>query len=103
MLRKKKKTVQTLKLLNGDGQCAYECPLDEYKLPEDAVLNLSNEFYADPEPCEIHRGAIHMRVYAEILDLCPPGTVRKISELDEKTRSYFPPYADSVLIEEETK
>ena len=44
-----------------------------------------------------------MRVYAEILDLCPPGTVRKISELDEKTRSYFPPYADSVLIEEETK
>ena len=103
MLFKKNTTVYTLNLLDRDGKTLYEGPLKEYRLPENAVLELSNEFFSDPEPCEIHRGAVHMRVYMELIDLCASGAPVKIAGLDERTRGYFPPDADRVTITEEKR
>lgn len=103
MLFKKNTTVHTLNLLDRDGKTLYQGPLKEYPLPEKTVLELSNEFFSDPEPCEIHRGAVHMRVYMELIDLCASGAPVKIAGLDERTRGYFPPDADRVTITEEKR
>lgn len=103
MLIKKHKAIPFLKLLDESGQIIYESPLKEYRLPENVVLELSNEFYSDPEPCEIHRGAIHMRVYMELLEICPEGATKRISELDERVQSYFPFETTSIVITEKKK
>ncbi len=67
MFGRKKQTQRILRLWDGAGQPLYDGPLQVFALPEDVVLRLSTEFFADPEPCHIHRAAVHSRV---CLGLC---------------------------------
>jgi hypothetical protein len=62
-----------------------------YDLPvnEDVVIQKSIEFFNDPEPCYIHRGAVLNRLYAEIEHRLAQGPV---SSGDEIVRVLVLPY-----------
>ena len=53
------KTVSQITLYGADEAVLASCPAAEFALPEETVLALSVEYFNDPEPCSIHRGAVH--------------------------------------------
>lgn len=65
MFFKKKTKVPSLELYTG-GIKIYDGPLKDIPLKETMILNKSVEFFNDPEPCHIHRGAVRVRLTAEI-------------------------------------
>lgn len=87
-------------LFNAFGTELLACPVGEYALPESVVLALSVEYFNDPEPCAIHRGAVHKRAMMELLERCPVGTSLSLSSLEAPIRSYFPEEAAVLRIEE---
>ena len=44
----------------------YEGLWDELPLAEGVIIEKSIEFFDDREPCAIHRGAVHVRLLAEL-------------------------------------
>ena len=65
MFFKKKNHVPVLELFSGDKQI-YNGYLKDIPLKEAVILEKSVEFFNDPEPCHIHRGAVRVRLTAEI-------------------------------------
>ncbi|MBQ7797428.1 MAG: hypothetical protein IJ374_12855 [Lachnospiraceae bacterium] len=65
MFFKKKNHVPTLELYAGGTQI-YRGSLKDIPLKEAVILEKSVEFFNDPEPCHIHRGAVRVRLTAEI-------------------------------------
>lgn len=65
MFFKKKNPVPALELYAGE-QKIYDGKLKDIPLKEAVVLEKSIEFFDDPEPCHIHRGAVRVRLTAEI-------------------------------------
>ena len=98
-----RRKVSMLILLDAAGSEISACPVSEYELPEEVVLALSTEYFNDPEPCEIHRGAVHRRAMMELMDKCPAGKTVSLRELPEPMRVYFPARTDSVRIAEEMR
>ena len=47
----------------------YEGYWTELPLAEEIILEKSIEFFNDKEPCAIHRGAVHLRLLAELEQL----------------------------------
>lgn len=63
-------------------------------LREDVILRLSVEFFADPEPCMIHRSAVMSRMYMEMLEYFLRGLdsgkfCHLISELPQRLASFI--------------
>jgi len=103
MFGKKKsprKNAPRIVLLRGDGSELFSCLSGDYELPESVVIALSIEYFSDPEPCEIHRAAVHKRAIMELLDHCEPGTDVAIAGLPEPMPSYFPEEAVQIRIAE---
>ncbi|MBQ7839766.1 MAG: hypothetical protein IJ390_04670 [Lachnospiraceae bacterium] len=50
----------------GEEKVLYEGKLEELPLREDVILAKSEEFFHDPNPCYIHRGAVSIRLYLEL-------------------------------------
>jgi hypothetical protein len=48
------------------GHTVFDDRIERMTLPEDVILSLCLEFFADPAPCEIHRGAAVSRALSEI-------------------------------------
>ena len=69
-LKAKKKRYLTV---TQDETLLYEGLWNELPLTEEVILKKSIEFFNDREPCAIHRGAVHMRLLAELEQLfsCP--------------------------------
>ncbi len=65
MFFKKKNHVPVLELYAG-GEKIYGGFLKDIPLKETVILEKSVEFFNDPEPCHIHRGAVRVRLTAEI-------------------------------------
>lgn len=65
MFFKKKTHVPSLELYHEHIKI-YDGPLKDIPLKEAVILNKSVEFFNDPEPCHIHRGAVRVRLTAEI-------------------------------------
>ena len=97
---KSKKAVPLLTLFDESGRAFLYCPLSDYVLPEESVLALSLEFFNDPEPCEIHRAAVHKRAMMELMAHCPAGSVRPVSEMAPSEQSYFPEGTAAIRMEE---
>lgn len=77
-----------------NGGTLLRCKLTSVPLREDVVLRLSVEFFADPEPCMIHRSAIMSRMYMEMLeyflrDLDRGKSCHLISELPQRLASFI--------------
>ena len=62
---KKKSHLPSLELF-ADGVKLYSGLLKDIPLKEAVILEKSMEFFNDPEPCHIHRGAVRVRLTAEI-------------------------------------
>ena len=60
-----------LSLYDGDMRALYCDCIQRFPLPESLVLACSEEFFNDPAPCEIHRRAVAMRLYGEIIEATP--------------------------------
>ena len=73
----------------------------DFALPEAVVVALSVEYFNDPEPCEIHRGAVRHRAVQELRERCPLGQAVAVSALDEGLRRLLPEGAATVLFSEE--
>lgn len=102
--RKQRRKAQTqLILLRADGGVLSACPVGEYVLPEKSVLALSVEYFDDPEPCSIHRSAVHKRAMMELMDFCPAGQTASVASLPAAMRAWFPADAASVRIAEDNK
>ena len=97
---KPSKTVSRITLYGADGAVLASCPAAEFALPEETVLALSVEYFNDPEPCSIHRGAVHRRAMMELMEHCPAGQTVRLSELSERQRGYFAPNVAAVRIGE---
>lgn len=97
------KRVMTLILLDGEMKELLACRVGDYELPEKIVLALSEEYFGDPDPCEIHRGAVHNRVMMEITDFCAAGNTKKLSDFPEHARAWFPEGTAFVRIAEEPR
>lgn len=65
MLFKKKNPIPILELYSC-GKQIYHGYLKDIPLKEAVILEKSVEFFNDPEPCHIHRGAVRVRLTAEI-------------------------------------
>ncbi|MEA4899919.1 hypothetical protein ACH6CV_12070 [Bacillota bacterium Meth-B3] len=64
--------------------------IERLMLPEDVILSMCLEFFGDPAPCEIHRGAAVSRALGEI-ELHGAGRFLA-SGLPERLRRYFARY-----------
>lgn len=63
----KKKEAQGKRIrITGGGQVLYEGKLEALPLREEIILAKSEEFFNDPDPCYIHRGAVSIRLYLEL-------------------------------------
>lgn len=87
------KTVQQLSLLAADGTALLSVPVQEMPIPEACVIELSEQFFHDPEPCEIHRGAVRLRAVAELQMACPTGQTIPMDSLNEFQQRCFAGYA----------
>lgn len=78
-----------LRLYSENGEPMREMPLQELPLPEACVLELSERYFNDPEPCVIHRNAVRIRVIAELFDVCSEGKCVRVDSLSEMHRRCF--------------
>lgn len=46
--------------------CIYQGLLKDIPLKESVIIEKSNLFFNDPEPCEIHRTAVRLRITEEL-------------------------------------
>ncbi len=97
--KKKKEAPPQLVLTGADGGETARMPLVELALPEEVVLELSRMYFNDPEPCEIHRAAVHKRAMMELTELCPPGHDVPLDRLPPLVQRYFVPAPATVRIE----
>ena len=70
---KRKPSPPMLSLLAEDMRVLFHGLLSDYPLPESVILTCCEEFFNDPAPCEIHRRAVHLRLYAEMQEMLPTG------------------------------
>ena len=87
--KNKRKPIPCILLCDGKGAVISSCPTNEFMLPEDVVISLSIEYFNDPEPCHIHRGAVHRRAMMELMEHCPMGETVPVSSLPESQHRYF--------------
>lgn len=65
MIFKQKKKTRHITLLSGQT-VLFDGPLPEIPLSEELILKTSTHFFNDPNPCYIHRGAVRIRLTAEL-------------------------------------
>ena len=77
-----------LSLLAEDMRVLYHGPLSDYPLPESVILACSEEFFNDPSPCEIHRRAVQLRLYAEMQEMLPAGQTLTMNDVPSRISLY---------------
>lgn len=68
---------------NERGETIYNGGLTGLSFPDDQVVALSIKFFNDPEPCEIHRGAVISRALLELEAAIEPEKTVDIEVLGE--------------------
>lgn len=102
MFGKKKKRAKTrIRVLSDSGEVLFSADAAEFKPPEKVILELSVEFFSDPEPCEIHRSAVCLRAVSELQEALKINETAEIASLPERLRRFFSENAQTVCIEEE--
>lgn len=64
--KKKKPPAPQVTFADAQGRTLYSGDLYALPIGQDKIIEKSIEFYDDPEPCAIHRGAVYTRLCAEI-------------------------------------
>ena len=84
---------EALIVRDASGRILAECPIEDFPFEEKGIIQSSIEFYRDPEPCEIHRGAVLSRSVAHFRMVCPKGEPVAVSALDPLLQALLPPQA----------
>ena len=84
----RKSSHPVLSLLKDDGRVLFQGPLSGYPLPESVILACSEEFFNDPAPCEIHRRAVQLRLYAEMQELLPANQTLSMDDVHPRISLY---------------
>jgi|WetSurMetagenome_2_1015567.scaffolds.fasta_scaffold33180_2 hypothetical protein len=79
-------------LYDENMQEIFRDKLHAFPLPEAVVLAYSEELFGDPEPCEIHRRAVQVRIYGEIAELLPQDVIIRTAELPDRICLYCREY-----------
>ena len=87
--RKRRRAEPRAAALDAAGAVLAEAPLMDFPIPDAAVVALSVEFFNDPEPCEIHRGAVRWRVLQAMKEASGGRTV-PVEALDPAIRRALP-------------
>jgi hypothetical protein len=84
-----------------NNACIYQGLLKDIPLKEAVIIEKSNLFFNDPEPCDIHRTAVRLRITEELsiklketeqseccqllLALCPFDNIDQVISSDQPT------------------
>lgn len=71
----------------------YDGALTAMPLPDALIIELSIEFFDDPEPCQIHRGAVLKRVFMDITLTLGENSTTSYERLPDNLRRYLSGYA----------
>ena len=91
-LKHKKKRFLTVTL---DNTILYDGLWDNLPLAEEIIIEKSIEFFDDKEPCEIHRGAVQIRLLAELEALLSTSDFKSLF----LTYTGFPPECELTFSE----
>ncbi len=83
---------QVLRLVDADGKEVIRSSIDLFPFQEAVIIAASEEFFRDPDPCEIHRRVLQLRLSAELREAIPPGTKVNRKELPKEIAGYFQGY-----------
>lgn len=100
--RKRRKSEPLAVALDAAGAALVEAPLQDFPIPDGAVVALSIEFFNDPEPCEIHRGAVRWRVL-QAMQQASGGEVVPVGALEPGIRCALPDGAAAFRVWEEER
>ncbi|MCR5557232.1 MAG: hypothetical protein K6F75_06705 [Butyrivibrio sp.] len=75
LLKAKKKRYLTV---THNEALIYDGFWSDLPFTEEIIINKSIEFFDDKEPCAIHRGAVHMRLLAELEQLLSTPDFQKL-------------------------
>ena len=79
---------QRICVYGADG-VLYDGALTALNLPEKLIIELSIEFFDDPEPCQIHRGAVMRRGFMELSEVLGENSETAASDLPDAARRYL--------------
>ncbi len=96
--RKRPKRTWQVELWAGD-RLIDEAPLEEFQFPEAGVIAMSVEFFNDPTPCEIHRGAVRWRALQAMKE-ASGGERRSVDALESAVRAALPEGASAFRVRE---
>lgn len=65
--RKHTRIKHYIEVIHGENQVHSLYKRGELPIKENAILEKSIQFFNDPDPCYIHRGAVNMRINEEIM------------------------------------
>lgn len=82
---------QTVVITDINGVTLFSGNINSLPIHERIIIQKSIEYFNDPEPCYIHKGAVCMRIYMEIEQevLQFDGQTIIIDMLSESIRSYI--------------
>lgn len=88
--KKKQKSVDfAFEVFGGDGLALARYDAAALPLNRTAVLEKSVEFFADPNPCAIHEGAVRMRMLAELEAFLAGKGAVELADLPEALQRYL--------------
>ena len=85
-----KRRITRVMIQDEAGHVIFDDRIERMALPEDVILSMCLEFFGDPAPCEIHRGAVVSRALGEI-ELNGAGRFYAAG-LSQRLRRYFARY-----------
>lgn len=94
----RRKRPRRLLLVSGPDGALFHGGVAEIRLPESVVLALSDEYFQDPAPCEIHRSAVMHRAYEELEIACADGK-RLVAALPARLQTFLGEYEGAQAIE----
>lgn len=86
-----KPMVQCARITGAQG-VLFEGAITALDIPEALTIELSIEFFDDPEPCQIHRSAVARRVFMELSEVLGEESVTRGDDLPEVARRYLAAY-----------
>ena len=84
-----------LRLSDATGNPLMNAPLSRLHVPEPVILSLCMEYYADPEPCHIHRGAAQSKVCLELAQALEGRGVIAVDTLPAPIRNGLSGYPEA--------
>ncbi len=89
---KRKRQPVRLTLWDQGGAACYDGELLSLRVPEAEILARSVEYFDDPAPCYIHRGAVVSRILDELTRAAPVGAKVRVDSLPDALRRALDDY-----------